>query len=76
MFHLSLRGELILKGFGVGPLFWAPLSELYGRIIIYHISGFLFVLCTVACALSTNLNMLIVFRFLAGSKSSESQLFV
>lgn len=62
----------MLEGFGIGPLFWAPLSELYGRIIIYHISGSLFILCTVTCALSTNLNMLITFRFLAGSKFSKN----
>jgi hypothetical protein len=64
----SYKLLLTLKGFGIGPLLWAPMSEIYGRVPIYHISGGLFVICSMACALSTSLNMLIVFRFLAGCK--------
>jgi MFS family permease len=45
----------------------APMSEMYGRLWVYHINGILFVIFTIACALSTSLTMLIVFRFLAGS---------
>lgn len=39
---------------------------MYGRIPLYTISNLLFVVFCVACALSTNLNMLIAFRFLMG----------
>ncbi|KAI9743782.1 MAG: hypothetical protein M1818_002516 [Claussenomyces sp. TS43310] len=53
-------------GFAIGPLLLAPLSELYGRLIVYHITNVLFVVFTVACAVSSDLSMLIVFRFLAG----------
>lgn len=49
-----------------GPLVLAPMSELYGRAIIYHVGNVLFILFTVGCALSTNMGMLIAFRFLAG----------
>lgn len=44
----------------------APLSELYGRLIVYHVSNLGYLVFTVACALATNMNMLIGFRFLAG----------
>ena len=44
----------------------APLSELYGRVVIYHVGNVLFIIFTVACALATNMNMLIAFRFLCG----------
>ncbi|KAK6222812.1 hypothetical protein LQW54_000621 [Pestalotiopsis sp. IQ-011] len=50
----------------LGPLIVAPLSELYGRFYIYHAGTILFVVFSAACALSTNLHMLIAFRFLNG----------
>ncbi|KAH8198656.1 hypothetical protein TruAng_007197 [Truncatella angustata] len=53
-------------GFAVGPLVVAPMSELYGRTKIYHISNCLFVIFTIACAVSNSMGMLIAFRFLAG----------
>jgi len=45
----------------------APLSEMYGRLPLYHICNVLFIIFTVACAVSSNLNMLIAFRFLSGA---------
>lgn len=50
----------------VGPLIVAPLSEIYGRLYIFHISNVLFVIFVVATALSTNIQMLVAFRFLSG----------
>lgn len=44
----------------------APLSELYGRLYIYHACNIGFIVFNIACALATNMNMLIGFRFLAG----------
>jgi len=55
-----------LLGFAFGPLVIAPLSEVYGRFWIYNICNALFVILAVACALSTNMGMLIAFRFLHG----------
>lgn len=62
--------SIYVLGFAVGPLLLSPLSELYGRLIIYHICGTLYVLFTVGGALSTSLNMLTGFRFLAGCAGS------
>ena len=47
-------------------VFQAPLSEMYGRLPVYHTCTLLFTIFNIACALSTSLDMLIVFRFLAG----------
>jgi MFS family permease len=58
--------SVYVLGFAVGPLAFAPLSELYGRLPVYHACNVCFVAFTIACALATNLNMLIAFRFLAG----------
>ena len=50
----------------IGPLLLSPLSEIYGRLIIYHISNVGFVAFSVACAVAPSLETLIVFRFLEG----------
>ncbi|KAF2090364.1 MFS general substrate transporter [Saccharata proteae CBS 121410] len=62
--------SVYVLGFAFGPLLIAPLSELYGRVPLYHACNLLFVIFNIACSLSTNLNMLIGFRFLAGSVGS------
>ncbi|KAI9646743.1 hypothetical protein NHQ30_004741 [Ciborinia camelliae] len=51
----------------VGSFIAAPLSELYGRFYIYHVGNVLFCIFSIACALSTNVHMLIAFRFLNGA---------
>ncbi|KAK0513308.1 hypothetical protein JMJ35_004294 [Cladonia borealis] len=62
--------SIYVLGFAVGPLFIAPLSETYGRQPVYIISMIFFVFCQLACALSTNVGMLLAFRFLAGCAGS------
>lgn len=41
-------------------------SEMYGRLPVYFVTNVGFTAFNLACGLSTNLNMLIGFRFLAG----------
>jgi MFS family permease len=53
-------------------LFIAPLSELYGRNSVYHVSNVLFLVFTIACAVSSSFGMLIGFRFLAGIAGSTA----
>lgn len=62
--------SIYVLGFAIGPLFVAPLSEQYGRKWVYLISCALFLIFTIACAVSSSLAMLIVFRFLAGCAGS------
>lgn len=58
--------SVYLLGYAFGPLFLAPLSELHGRVPVYQGTTLLFIVGNVACALSTNTSMLIVFRFWTG----------
>ena len=73
-FHSTVTGGLVVSiyilGYAVAPLVIAPLSEIYGRSPVYHVTNILYVIFTVACALSKNVGMLIAFRFLAGSMGS------
>ncbi|KAF5122329.1 MFS transporter prlG [Metarhizium anisopliae] len=62
----SLSLSIYVVGFALGPLITAPLSEMYGRIIVYHISSFLFLAFTSASAASSNIGMFVAFRFFAG----------
>lgn len=48
----------------------APLSELYGRNIIYHVCNVLCLLMTITCALAPNLLGFMVCRLLAGTAGS------
>lgn len=57
---------VFVLGFATGPLLFAPLSELYGRTIVQHTGCIGFVIFSIACALSTSLNMLIGMRLLQG----------
>ena len=49
-----------------GPLLVAPLSESYGRLLVYHVSNLGFIIWNVACALAPNAGALLIFRFFAG----------
>ncbi|RYP35284.1 hypothetical protein DL767_003872 [Monosporascus sp. MG133] len=62
----SLVVSAYVVGFALGPLFFAPLSETYGRLVIYHVSSLLFLAFTVGCALSTGSGIFVAFRLLAG----------
>ncbi|KAL4942932.1 hypothetical protein BDV06DRAFT_235104 [Aspergillus oleicola] len=58
--------SIYVIGFAVGPLVVAPLSELYGRAIVYHVSNVIFLGATIGSALSTNVGMFLAFRLLSG----------
>ncbi|GAM40911.1 hypothetical protein TCE0_041r13627 [Talaromyces pinophilus] len=49
-----------------GQFLVGPLSERYGRMPVFHAGNVFFILCSVAAALSTNMSMLVAFRFLNG----------
>ncbi|RYO88687.1 hypothetical protein DL766_004433 [Monosporascus sp. MC13-8B] len=61
---------IFLLGYTFGPIVIAPLSEMYGRAILYKVCIVLFLIFNVACAVANSLGSLIVFRFLAGVAGS------
>ncbi|CZS91655.1 related to multidrug resistant protein [Rhynchosporium graminicola] len=58
--------SIFVLGFAVGSLILPPLSEIYGRTIIYHVTNILFLGFTIMCSLSQNQAMLLTARFLSG----------
>ena len=62
--------SIYILGYAFGPLVIAPMSELYGRLPVYHVNTGLFIVFNIAGAKSTSLPMLIAFRFLTGIAGS------
>ncbi|SPQ18500.1 9546dfef-2f69-4169-988a-2ecb98ad9bb6 [Thermothielavioides terrestris] len=70
-FNVSREAALLtitvfVIGFGVGPMLFAPLSEVYGRRIIYGSTLLLAVVFIIPCAVSKNIGTLIVCRAIDG----------
>ena len=70
----ALGLAIFVVGYGVGPLLFAPLSEIaaVGRNWIYAPTFFLFVILSIPTALVKNYAGLLVLRFLTGVFSSPS----
>jgi multidrug resistance protein len=62
--------SIFVLGLATGPLFLSPMSEVYGRLPLYHICNVLFFAFTIGSALCTNVGMVIAFRFLGGCASA------
>ncbi len=62
----TMTVSIYLLGYVIGPLFLAPLSELYGRQPVLAAANVFFCLWQIGCALAPSIAGLIVFRFFAG----------
>lgn len=66
--ELAIAGlSLYVLGFAVGPMFWAPLSEVAGRQLTHLISYFIFACFSGGVTAAQNIETVLVCRFLAGS---------
>ncbi|GAA6055076.1 hypothetical protein JCM3770_001784 [Rhodotorula araucariae] len=70
-YHVSQEVGILLisvfvAGYCIGPLLWGPLSERYGRRLVFLIVWPPYIGFQIGCALSPNIGSLIVFRFLGG----------
>ncbi|ESK90159.1 mfs multidrug [Moniliophthora roreri MCA 2997] len=63
---LALTLSVFLLSFAIGPLFLAPLSEMYGRTWVFHIANVFSIAFSLGCAFSPSAGVLIAFRFLSG----------
>jgi MFS family permease len=63
----TLGVSLFVLGFAVGPLLWAPLSELYGRQILFIGTYIVLTAMNAGAAAANSIATLIILRFLAGT---------
>lgn len=68
----TLSVSLMVVGFAVGPLLWAPMSEYCGRRIVYFISFGLYTIFNIPVALAPNIGTVLVCRFLQGCFSASA----
>jgi hypothetical protein len=66
----SLVVSIYILGYAIGPMVIAPLSEIYGRLPVYHVNNVLFFVWNLASALAPNIGALLAFRLLAGLAGS------
>ncbi|KAL0635824.1 Polyamine transporter 4 [Maublancomyces gigas] len=70
-FNVSLTVALLgismyVVGLGLGPMFSAPLSEVFGRKMVYFVNLPFFLLFTMGAGLAHNIQTLIICRMLSG----------
>lgn len=63
--------SLFVLGFAIGPLFWAPLSEFYGRRLLFFITYMAMTAFNAGAAGAQNIETLIILRFFAGAFGSS-----
>ncbi|PFH56017.1 hypothetical protein XA68_17191 [Ophiocordyceps unilateralis] len=63
--------SMFVLGFAIGPLIWAPLSELYGRQRIYFVTYMALTAFNAAAAGAPSMTALVVLRFFAGAFGSS-----
>ncbi|KAG6096659.1 hypothetical protein E4U30_004276 [Claviceps sp. LM220 group G6] len=67
----TLGVSLFVLGFAIGPLIWGPLSELFGRQILFVTTYAFLTAFNAGCAGANNIWTLLILRFLAGSFGSS-----
>ncbi|KAL3472747.1 major facilitator superfamily domain-containing protein [Aspergillus californicus] len=67
----TLGISLFVLGFAIGPLLWAPLSEMFGRQVVYFFTYLALTAFNCGCAGAKNPWTLIILRFFAGSFGSS-----
>ncbi|KAF7193788.1 Efflux pump FUB11 [Pseudocercospora fuligena] len=64
---------LYVLGFALGPILWAPMSEVYGRRLTFMVSYTIYMAFTIATPAAQNVEALLVLRLLSGAFGSSAQ---
>ncbi|KAI8965128.1 mitogen-activated protein kinase [Daldinia sp. FL1419] len=62
----SLTLSIFVLAYAIGPLFFGPLSESYGRVPVLLRTNIFYIAWNLGCGFATSEAQLLVFRFLAG----------
>ncbi|CCG85062.1 protein of unknown function [Taphrina deformans PYCC 5710] len=69
--ELAIAGiSVLLLAYAVVPMLLAPLAEVIGRVPLYLVGYFGFLCFTIPSAVTTDISVMIIFRFLAGCAGS------
>ncbi|KAM0450711.1 hypothetical protein ACHAPV_010320 [Trichoderma viride] len=64
--EVELALSIFILAYAVGPLFFGPASELYGRVRLLQLSNIWYLIWNLGCGFAQTPAELFVFRFLAG----------
>ena len=64
--EIEMALSIFILGYAVGPLFFGPVSELYGRKRVVLVSNFFYLAWNLGCGFAQNKAEMFVFRLLAG----------
>ncbi|KAB8356686.1 hypothetical protein FH972_024262 [Carpinus fangiana] len=62
----SLMLSIFVLAYAVGPLFFGPMSEMFGRVPVLQLANLLYLVFNLACGFAKNGAQMLVFRFLSG----------
>jgi hypothetical protein len=72
--ELGIRGDfeaamilsIFVLSYAIGPLFFGPLSEIYGRVRVLQYSNLIYLIFNFVCGFAKNGPQMLAFRFFAG----------
>lgn len=73
MVRMETTVTLFLFGMSFGQLFIGPLSDVWGRKLPLKIGLLVYILCSVACMLTSSFTLLLALRFIQGLAGSACQ---
>ncbi|KAI6783460.1 uncharacterized protein J7T54_005489 [Emericellopsis cladophorae] len=65
--------SIFLLAYAVGPFVLAPLSEMYGRVVVLQSANLVFLLFNTVCGFATTKQQMLAFRFLSGLGGAAPQ---
>ncbi|KAJ4175248.1 hypothetical protein NW754_005669 [Fusarium falciforme] len=72
-FETYLIMSIFLLAYAIGPFLLAPLSEMYGRVVVLQSANMIYLIFNTVCGFSQTKNQILVFRFLSGLGGSAPQ---
>ncbi|KAJ5990223.1 MFS general substrate transporter [Penicillium canescens] len=68
-----LMMSIFLLAYALGPFIIAPLSEMYGRVVILQSANMFYLVFNIVCGFATSPGQMFAFRFLSGFGGSAPQ---
>jgi MFS family permease len=65
-FEVYLSMAIFILAYAIGPIFFGPASELYGRVRLLQVSNLWYTAWNLGCGFAQTKRQLFAFRFLAG----------
>jgi MFS family permease len=65
--------SVFLLAYAIGPFVLAPLSEMYGRVVVLQSANMLFLVFNTACGFARTKEEMLAFRFISGLGGSAPQ---